>query len=78
MGRLSDPDYQKLLPITRADSQLVATYKRPVALVNAHLAPMAIHFYRGNLFPPSYRHAGLVAIRGGQTPATSPWWRGSR
>jgi glucose/arabinose dehydrogenase len=62
------PDYQKLLPITRADSQLVATHKRPVALVNAHLAPMAIHFYRGNLFPPSYRHAGLVAIRGGQTP----------
>jgi glucose/arabinose dehydrogenase len=60
-------EYQKILPITPADSLMVATHKRPAALVNAHLAPMAIHFYRGELLPPEYHHAGFVAIRGGRT-----------
>lgn len=72
------PDYEKILPITRADSLRVATHKRPVALVNAHLAPMAIHFYRGQLLPPEYRGAAFVAIRGGRTPgnlATVPGFK---
>lgn len=61
------PEYQKILPITRTDSLMVANHKRPAALVNAHLAPMAIHFYQGDLLPPEYHHAGFVAIRGGRT-----------
>ena len=39
--------YEKVLPITRQDSLLAATQKRPVALVPAHYAPMGLHFYTG-------------------------------
>ena len=62
------PDYQKMRPITRDDSLLVQTQTRPAALVPAHLAPIGIHFYDAPLFPPQYRHAAFVALRGGQAP----------
>ena len=62
----SVPEYQKILPITRQDSLLVQTQKRPVGLVPAHLAPMGIHFYTHDLFPPQYKNAAFVALRGGQ------------
>ena len=38
-----------------------------MALVPAHLAPMDIHFYTGDLFPAQYHNAAFVALRGGQT-----------
>ena len=60
------PEYQKILPLTREDSLQVSGMRRPVALVPAHLAPMAIHFYRYDTFPPQYRHAAFIALRGGQ------------
>ena len=33
------------------DSLLIQSQQRPVGLVPAHLAPMGIHFYTGDLFP---------------------------
>ena len=58
-------EYEKILPLTRADSLRVQRMQRPVALLPAHLAPMAIHFYAHDLFPPVYRNAAFVALRGG-------------
>ena len=42
--RDTDAGYEKVLPITRQDSLLAATQKRPVALVPAHYAPMGLHY----------------------------------
>ena len=39
--------------------------ERPVALVPAHLAPMGLHFYAHDQFPPQYKHAAFVAFRAG-------------
>ena len=54
-----------IFPLTAADSLLVASMERPAALVPAHLAPMALHFYQHDQFPPQYRHAAFVAFRAG-------------
>ena len=54
-----------IFPLTAADSLLVASMERPAALVPAHLAPMALHFYEHDQFPPQYRHAAFVAFRAG-------------
>ena len=40
-----------ILPLTREDSLLIQSQQRPVGLVPAHLAPVGIHFYTGDLFP---------------------------
>ena len=61
----SIPQYQKILPLTRQDSLQVQRMQRPVALVPAHLAPMAMHFYDHDLFPARYLHAAFVALHGG-------------
>ncbi len=61
-------DYKDaLFPLTRQDSLDVESMKPPVALAGAHLAPMAIHFYTQDTFPPEYRHAAFVAFRGGHS-----------
>ena len=54
-----------IFPLTAADSLLVARMERPAALVPAHLAPMGLHFYEHDQFPPQYRHAAFVAFRAG-------------
>ena len=54
-----------IFPLTAADSLLVASMEPPVALVPAHLAPMALHFYEHDQFPPQYKHAAFVAFRAG-------------
>ena len=54
-----------IFPLTAADSLLVASMERPAALVPAHLAPMALHFYTHDQFPPQYKHAAFVAFRAG-------------
>lgn len=56
---------QAIFPLTGADSLLVASMERPAALVPAHLAPMALHFYEHDQFPPQYNHAAFVAFRAG-------------
>ena len=58
--------YQRaIFPLTGADSLLVASMERPAALVPAHLAPMGLHFYKHDQFPPQYSHAAFVAFRAG-------------
>ena len=58
--------YKKsIFPITAKDSALVASVERPVALVPAHLAPMALHFYTQDQFPIQYKNAAFVAFRAG-------------
>ncbi|SMO54865.1 DUF7133 domain-containing protein [Gracilimonas mengyeensis] len=52
-------------PITREDSLLVQTMKRPAALVDAHSSPMDIHFYPDGDFPTDYHKAAFVAYRSG-------------
>jgi glucose/arabinose dehydrogenase len=62
----SIPAYRdKILPLTAADSALVATMEPPVALLPAHLAPMGIHFYNHDRFPARFRHAAFVALHAG-------------
>ncbi len=58
--------YQRsIFPLTRSDSLLVANMESPAVLVPAHLAPMALHFYKHDQFPPQYKHAAFVAFRAG-------------
>ncbi|OGU48385.1 MAG: hypothetical protein A2080_12345 [Ignavibacteria bacterium GWC2_36_12] len=52
-------------PITSEDSMLVESMKRPVALVDAHVAPMDIYFYPSGNFPPEYINTAFVAYRAG-------------
>ena len=66
----SIPEYKEaILPLTRQDSLEVQRMQRPAALVGAHLAPMAVHFYTQDRFPPQYHHAAFVAFRGGHSSA---------
>lgn len=65
------PRYQPILPIIRQDSLLAQTQKRPVALVPAHWAPMAIHFYTGDQFPGLYRNVAFVAVHAGKAKLSS-------
>ncbi|MDP6018957.1 MAG: PQQ-dependent sugar dehydrogenase [Candidatus Latescibacteria bacterium] len=58
--------YRRLLPITPEDSLLAARQKKPVALVPAHYAPMALHFYTARQFPERYRNVAFVAFRAGK------------
>lgn len=59
-------DYERaIFPLSREDSLLVEDIERPAALVPAHLAPMGLHFYAHDQFPPQYQNAGLVAFRAG-------------
>ena len=53
------------MPLTAADSLLVANMDTPAVLIPAHLAPMALHFYERDQFPPQYKHAAFVACRAG-------------
>lgn len=55
----------RIPPITKADSLLVESMQRPVALVDAHVAPMDIHFYPAGNFPSQYQNAAFVAYRSG-------------
>jgi len=64
-------EYQRVLPITQADSVRVARQKRPVALVPAHYAPMGIHFYTSNQFPARYQNAAFVAFHAGKAKLSS-------
>ena len=56
---------RSIFPLTRDDSLLVANMESPAVLIPAHLAPMALHFYERDQFPPQYKHAAFVACRAG-------------
>ena len=59
------PRYRENLPLSTQDSSLVESMERPVALIPAHLAPMGIHFYIHDQFPPQYRGAAFIALHAG-------------
>ena len=63
--------YQPMLPITREDTLLAMTQKKPAALVPAHWAPMRIHFYTGSQFPERFRNAAFVAFHAGKAKLSS-------
>ncbi|MEE3235065.1 MAG: PQQ-dependent sugar dehydrogenase [Candidatus Latescibacterota bacterium] len=56
---------KEIFPLTSEDSTDVASMRRPVALVPAHLAPMGLHFYAHDQFPPMYNNTAFVAFRAG-------------
>ena len=56
---------RSIFPLTAADSLLVANMDTPAVLIPAHLAPMGLHFYTHDQFPPQYKHAAFVACRAG-------------
>ncbi len=65
-------DYRALLPLTARDTALVQSMvKAPVALVQAHSAPMAIEFSNAS-FPEVYQRGAFVVFRGSwnRTPPT--------
>ncbi|NKB71365.1 MAG: T9SS type A sorting domain-containing protein [Candidatus Latescibacteria bacterium] len=55
-----------ILPLTAEEEALAAKQTAPTALVEAHQAPLGIHFYQGELFPPRYHNTPFVALHGGQ------------
>jgi glucose/arabinose dehydrogenase len=56
-------DYEKLLPLTHEDSSLVKSMKRPAALVQAHVAPMAMEFANPS-FTRQFARGAFVTYRG--------------
>lgn len=52
-------------PITASDSAKVRHMKRPMVQLDAHSAPMDIHFYPKGNFPSIYHNAAFVAYRSG-------------
>ena len=51
---------------TARDSADIASMYPPVGLLPAHTAPMAIHFYTGEILGPRFKNAALVALRAGR------------
>lgn len=54
-----------IFPISSRDSLDVASMTRPEVMLPAHSAPMGIHFYDKDLFPPRYHQAAFIAIHAG-------------
>lgn len=54
----------EIFPLTRQDTLDVESMVRPTIQVPAHLAPMGIYFNTHDRFPPQYKHAAFVALRG--------------
>ena len=42
----------------------IADYRKPAQALPAHVAPLGIHFYTGNMFPAKYRSRLLIAEHG--------------
>jgi glucose/arabinose dehydrogenase len=49
-----------------------ATKRGPVAVFPAHWAPVALVFYEGDMFPPSYRGGAFIAFHGSWNRAPEP------
>ena len=48
---------------------------RPTVLVDAHQAPMGIHFYTRKQFPAQYRNQAFVAFHFGMTSSFDPGFK---
>lgn len=51
-------------PWVNLDTNVVKTFDGPVAEVEAHSAPLGLHFYRGTKFPSIYRNAIFQCYHG--------------
>ena len=70
------PHYaRRIPPLTRADSLLVKKMARPTVLVDAHQAPMGIHFYTRKQFPTQYHNQAFVAFHFGMTSSFDPGFK---
>ena len=56
-------DYRKLLPLMAEDSARVRAMRQPVALIQAHSAPMAIEFSNPSL-PAQFQNGAFIVLRG--------------
>ena len=55
-GDLPDPEFGK--------SRSCAEFDAPVAKIGAHIAPLGMRFYTGNMFPAEYRDNIFIAMHG--------------
>jgi len=55
-GNLRDPEF--------GAGKQCADYSAPAAKLGAHVAPLGLHFYRGQQFPPGYRGNAFIALHG--------------
>jgi glucose/arabinose dehydrogenase len=58
-----DSEYASMLPLTKADTERVASMEIGDLFVPAHATPSSVHFYQGQQFPEAYR-TGYAVIRG--------------
>lgn len=65
----------RILPLKAEDSTLVKTMDRPTILVDAHQAPMGIHFYAREQFPALYHNQAFVAFHFGMTSSFDPGFK---
>lgn len=56
-GEVADPEF---VP----SAQMKADFVDPVARLQAHVAPLGVHFYQGEQFPARYRNALFIAEHG--------------
>lgn len=55
-GNVLDPEF--------GEGKQCADYQPPAAKLGAHVAPLGMHFYRGEQFPADYRGNGFIALHG--------------
>ena len=55
-GTVKDPEFGDQFPCS--------DFVPPVQLLGAHIAPLAVKFYRGNMFPGEYRRYAFIAEHG--------------
>lgn len=58
-----DSEYASMLPLTKADTDRVASMEIADLFIPAHATPAGIHFYQGSMYPEAYR-SGFVCVRG--------------
>ena len=63
-----DPDFGRFAPNG-------VDFVKPVALMDAHVAPLGIRFYRGRMFPPEYRNQPFIAQHGSWNRSTPLGYR---
>ncbi|WP_297337688.1 sorbosone dehydrogenase family protein [Algoriphagus sp.] len=56
-GTVKDPEFGN-------QGKAASAYVQPQAKLGAHVAPLGIRFYEGNMFPSSYKNQALIAKHG--------------
>ena len=66
-GAIADPKY--------FDGHVFSDYQTPALSLEAHVAPLGVHFYRGEQFPSDYQHQLFVAEHGSWDRSTKSGYR---